>query len=56
MEPFSYPSMLVSRDIGEIVLAGRFVNQTDDEGPHDRIPLFDRGRIHRRALFRAGFV
>jgi hypothetical protein len=34
--PSSNPSMLVSRDIGEIFPARRVVNQADDESPHDQ--------------------
>jgi hypothetical protein len=54
--PISDPAMLVPADIGEIFLAGSLIDQTDDECPHDRTPLLDRGSIHTRALFLAGFV
>jgi hypothetical protein len=51
----SDPAVLMSDDLGEIFLAGLVVNQADDECPHDRTSLFDRGR-YSGALFQDAFV
>ena len=51
----SKPSVLVPNDFCEIFAAGLVVDQADDECPHDRTPLFDRGR-YSGALFQDAFV
>jgi hypothetical protein len=51
----SKPSVLVPHHFGEIFAAGLVVNQADDESPHDRTPLFDRGWCSG-ALFQDVFV
>jgi hypothetical protein len=47
--------VLVPRQIGETFLAGLFVNQADDECPHDRTPLLI-GAFGTGRLFQAGFA
>jgi hypothetical protein len=47
--------VLVLHDFGEIFAAGLVVNQADDECPHDRTPLFERG-WYSGALFQDAFV
>ena len=39
------PAVLVPRHVSQIFPAGSIVDQVDDEGPHDRTPLFDRGSL-----------
>jgi hypothetical protein len=43
------------RQIGQIFLAGRPVNQADDECPHDRTPLLI-GVLDRRFWFQDAFA
>jgi hypothetical protein len=47
--------MLMLDDFGEIFATGLVVNQVDDECPHDRTSLFDRGR-YSGTLFQDVFV
>jgi hypothetical protein len=35
--------VLMPRHVRQIFAAGLIVDQVDDECPHDRTPLFDRG-------------
>jgi hypothetical protein len=51
----SKPSVLVPNDFCEIFAAGLVVDQANDECPHDRTPLFDRG-WYSGALFQDAFV
>jgi hypothetical protein len=37
--------VLVPRHVSQIFPAGSIVDQVDDECPHDRTPLFDRGSL-----------
>jgi hypothetical protein len=51
----SKPSVLVPHDFGEIFAAGLVVEHADDECPHDRTPLFERG-WYSGAVFQDAFV
>lgn len=51
----SDPGVPMPRQIGQIFLAGRPVNQADDECPHDRTPLLI-GVLDRRFWFQDAFA
>jgi hypothetical protein len=39
------PAVLMPRHVSQVFAAGLIVDQVDDECPHDRTPLFDRGPL-----------
>jgi hypothetical protein len=50
----SDPQVRVSRHLCQIFVAGLVVDQADDDVPHDRTSLFDRGRCWR--IFVSGWL